>query len=322
DNNILYWRKVVSHYFASSVKKRWCLSRYETQPCAPAPSSHPSMDAWQCEICRCKPATGYEAAFEVLPRIIKANFDSGVKSENLHFDNPLVYIHPSREKVFLFCKAVQETVYDRFRIMSWGFCVRRHEVFFSYGLIESQVNLLIQSTQNYQSAMMERGADGISPQVLSEYSNMLLTAGKCFQKGLNLNNYVDEFGFNTKIVRFLQMAEVLSSMEGLMVVSKFNDMGPIGCYEKLSPRMGNLRSSAASDPGLSSNREDSVEIGEEKIILTDLHEKLLDYSVESESPIMQESTLVANVNPGQSQSASGSGLSITSSNVTQTYGGR
>ncbi|KAK6935326.1 LIM-domain binding protein/SEUSS [Dillenia turbinata] len=220
----------------------------------------------------------HAAAFEVLPRIIKVNFDSSVKSENMFFDNPLVYIHPSREKVLLYCKVVQETVYERFRVFHEG----KLRVVFSGDL-----------------------------KVLSEYSDMLVTAGKHFLKELNLNKLVDEFGFNTKIVRFLQMAEVLSTMEGLMIVSKFNDMGPIGCYEKLSSRIGNLSSPAAPDPSPSSCVEGSTEIGEEKIVLADLHEKLLEYSEESDSPIMYESTLVANVNPSQRQSASGSGLSTS-----------
>ncbi|KAG6534189.1 hypothetical protein ZIOFF_008074 [Zingiber officinale] len=155
DNTILYWRKFVSEYFAPQAKKRWCLSLYENM------GNHAlgifpqlAIDAWQCDICASKSRKGFEATFEVLPRLFQIKFDGGVIDENLFLDMPHEGRLPSGIMVLKFEKAVEETVYEHLhtiregqlrilftpelKILLWEFCSRRHEEFLSRRLLAPQ----------------------------------------------------------------------------------------------------------------------------------------------------------------------------------------
>ncbi|PWA46309.1 SEUSS-like 1 [Artemisia annua] len=53
------------------------------------------IDAWQCDICGSKSGRGFEATFEVLPRLNEINFGSGVIDELLFLELPREYIFSS-----------------------------------------------------------------------------------------------------------------------------------------------------------------------------------------------------------------------------------
>ncbi|KAK9914203.1 hypothetical protein M0R45_037994 [Rubus argutus] len=87
DNSIAYWRKFVTEYYSPRAKKRWCLSLYDNvghHALGVFPQA--SMDAWQCDICGSKSGRGFEATFEVLPRLNEIKFGSGVIDELLFLD--------------------------------------------------------------------------------------------------------------------------------------------------------------------------------------------------------------------------------------------
>ena len=60
------------------------------------------------------------ATYEVLPRLKKMNFDSGVTDELLYIDFPSEKKLPSGYVVLWFGKAVQQSVYKEFRIVHEG----------------------------------------------------------------------------------------------------------------------------------------------------------------------------------------------------------
>ncbi|KAG6486595.1 hypothetical protein ZIOFF_055173 [Zingiber officinale] len=121
DNTILYWRKFVSEYFALQAKKRWCLSLYENMGNhALGIFAQLAIDAWQCDICGSKSGKGFEATFEVLPRLLQIKFDGGVIDENLFLDMPHECRLPSGIMVLKFEKAVEETVYEHVHIIHEG----------------------------------------------------------------------------------------------------------------------------------------------------------------------------------------------------------
>ncbi|TKY51263.1 transcriptional regulator SLK1 [Spatholobus suberectus] len=232
DNTIAYWRKFVAEYYSPRAKKRWCLSLYDNvghHALGVFPQA--AMDAWQCDLCSSKSGRGFEATFEVLPRLNEIKFGSGVIDELLFLDLPRECRFPSGLLMIEYAKAVQESVYEQLRvvregqlriiftqdlkILSWEFCARRHEELLPRRLVAPQVNQLVQVAQKCQSTLAESGSDGISQQDLQTNSNMVLTAGRHLAKSLELQS-LNDLGFSKRYVRCLQIAEVVNSMKDLI----------------------------------------------------------------------------------------------------------
>ncbi|KAK4734466.1 hypothetical protein R3W88_008727 [Solanum pinnatisectum] len=232
DNSIAYWRKFVSEYYSPRAKKRWCLSLYENvghHSLGVFPQS--TMDAWHCDICGSKSGRGFEATYEVLPRLNEIKFSSGVIDELLFLDFPRECRFPSGLMMLEYAKAVQESVYEQLRvvregrlriiftsdlkILSWEFCARRHEELLPRRLVAPQVNQLLQVAQKCQSTLTETGPDGVSQEDLQANSNMVVTTGRQLAKSLELQS-LNDLGFSKRYVRCLQIAEVVNSMKDLM----------------------------------------------------------------------------------------------------------
>ncbi|XP_043716192.1 probable transcriptional regulator SLK2 isoform X3 [Telopea speciosissima] len=243
DNSIVYWRKFVAEYFAPRSKKRWCLSLYDNvghHALGVFPQA--AMDSWHCDVCGSKSGRGFEATFEVLPRLNKIKFDSGVIDELLFVDLPRECRFPSGLMMLEYGKAVQESVYDQLRvvreghlriiftpdlkILSWEFCARRHEELLPRRLVTPQVNQLLQVAQKYQNSVTESGSAGLSTQDLQTNCNMFLTAGQQLAKNLELQS-LNDLGFSKRYVRCLQISEVVNSMKDMIDFSREHNIGPI-----------------------------------------------------------------------------------------------
>ncbi|XP_059629333.1 probable transcriptional regulator SLK2 isoform X2 [Cornus florida] len=242
-NTIAYWRKFVAEYYSPRAKKRWCLSLYDNvghHSLGVFPQA--TMEAWQCDICGSQSGRGFEATFEVLPRLNEIKFGSGVIDELLFLDLPREYRFPSGIMMLEYGKAVQESVYDQLRvvregqlriifapdlkILTWEFCARRHEELLPRRLVAPQVNQLLQVAQKCQSTIAESGSDGVSQQDLQANSNMVVTAGRQLARTLELNS-LNDLGFSKRYVRCLQISEVVNSMKDLMDFCKAHKVGPI-----------------------------------------------------------------------------------------------
>lgn len=242
-HTIAYWRKFVAEYYSPRAKKRWCLSLYDNvghHSLGVFPQA--TMDAWQCDICNSKSGRGFEATFEVLPRLNEIKFGSGVIDELLFLDLPRECRFPSGIMMLEYGKAVQESVYEQLRvvregqlrviftpdlkILSWEFCARRHEELLPRRLVAPQVNQLLQVAQKCQSTIAESGPDGISQQDLQTNSNLVLTAGRQLARTLELQS-LNDLGFSKRYVRCLQISEVVNSMKDLMDFCRDHKVGPI-----------------------------------------------------------------------------------------------
>ncbi|KAE8736449.1 putative transcriptional regulator SLK1 [Hibiscus syriacus] len=243
DNTFAYWRKFVSEYYSPRAKKRWCLSLYDNVGShALGVFPQAAMDAWHCDICGSKSGRGFEATFEVLPRLNEIKFGSVVVDELLFLDLPRECRFPSGIMMLEYGKVVQESVYEQLRvvregqlriiftqdlkILSWEFCARRHEELFPRRLVAPQVNQLLQVAQKCQSTISAGGSEGVSQQDLQTNSNMVLTAGRQLVKSLELQS-LNDLGFSKRYVRCLQIAEVVSSMKDLIDFCREHKVGPI-----------------------------------------------------------------------------------------------
>ncbi|XP_038994399.1 probable transcriptional regulator SLK2 isoform X2 [Hibiscus syriacus] len=243
DNTFAYWRKFVAEYYSPRAKKRWCLSMYENVGShALGVFPQAAMDAWHCDICGSKSGRGFEATFEVLPRLNEIKFGSGVVDELLFLDLPRESRFPSGIMMLEYGKAVQESVYEQLRvvregqlriiftqdlkILSWEFCARRHEELFPRRLVAPQVNQLLQVAHKCQSTISEGGSEGVSQQDLQTNGNMVLTAGRQLVKSLELQS-LNDLGFSKRYVRCLQIAEVVNSMKDLIDFCREHKVGPI-----------------------------------------------------------------------------------------------
>lgn len=243
DNTIAYWRKFVAEYYSPCAKKRWCLSLYDNvghHSLGVFPQA--AMDAWQCDNCGAKSGRGFEATFEVLPRLNEIKFASGVIDELLFLDLPRECRFPSGIMMLEYAKAVQETIYEQLRvvregqlrvfftpdlkILSWEFCARRHEELLPRRFVAPQVNQLLQVAQKCQNTISESGADGVSQSDLQANSAMVVTAGRQLARSLELQS-LNDLGFSKRYVRCLQIADVVNSMKDLMDFSRDQKKGPI-----------------------------------------------------------------------------------------------
>ncbi|XAR71742.1 hypothetical protein NMG60_11018146 [Bertholletia excelsa] len=244
DNTIAYWRKFVAEYYSTCAKKRWCLSLYSSVGSHSLGVFPPTTtDAWHCDICGSKSGRGFEATFDVLPRLNEIKFGSGVIDELLFLDMPREYRSHSGLMVLEYGKAVQESVYEQLRvvregllritfapdlkILTWEFCARRHEEILPRKLVAPQVNQLLQVAQKCQSTIADSGSDRVSQQDLQTNSNMVMTAWHQLARTLELQS-LNDLGFSKRYVRCLQIAEVVNSMKDLMdFCRRYPNLGPI-----------------------------------------------------------------------------------------------
>ncbi|KAJ6804150.1 putative transcriptional regulator SLK2 [Iris pallida] len=246
DNSILYWRKFVTEYFAPRAKKKWC---YNVASHALGAFPQAAMDVWHCDICGSKSGKGFEAAYEVLPRLNQIKFDSGVVDELLFLEVPREFRFSSGIMVLEYTKAVQESVYEKLRvvreghlritftpdlkILSWEFCARRHEEFLSRRVVAPQVNQLLQVANKYQTAVNESGSVGLPIQDLQASWNMFTSAGCQLARSLELHS-LNDLGFSKRFVRCLQISEVVNSMKELIDVNMGNKIRPLESLKSYS----------------------------------------------------------------------------------------
>lgn len=238
DNNIEFWRKFVSEFFAPNAKKRWCVSLYGSgrQTTGVFP-----QDVWHCELCNRKPGRGFEATVEVLPRLLQIKYASGTLEELLYVDMPRESQNSSGQIVLDYAKAVQESVFEQLRVVrdgqlrivfnsdlkiaSWEFCARRHEELIPRRLIIPQVSQLGSVVQKYQTAS-QNSPSGLSLQDLQNTCNSFVASARQLAKALEVP-LVNDLGYTKRYVRCLQISEVVNSMKDLIDYSRDTSTGPM-----------------------------------------------------------------------------------------------
>ncbi|KAF3964852.1 hypothetical protein CMV_010907 [Castanea mollissima] len=249
DNDIAYWRKFVAEYYAPCARKRWCVSLYDRvghKAFGIFPQT--ARDTWQCDLCGCKSGRGFEAYFEILPRLNRITFDS-VIDEIVFLDLPRECRFPSGLMMLEYGRAIQESVYEQLRvvregqlriiytndlkILSWEFCSRPHEELLPRTFVASQINQLVHSARQYQNNNNDSGTVGASSDGLQANCNKFLATGCHLARALELQ-LVDDWGFSGRYTRCLQIAEVINSMKDLMTFCQDNDIGPIESLKRYS----------------------------------------------------------------------------------------
>ncbi|XP_073294805.1 transcriptional corepressor SEUSS [Primulina huaijiensis] len=247
DNNIEFWRKFVTEYFAPNAKKKWCVSMYGSgrQTTGVFP-----QDVWHCEICNRKPGRGFEATAEVLPRLFKIKYESGTLEELLYVDMPREYQNSSGQIVLDYAKAIQESVFEQLRVVrdgqlrivftsdlkicSWEFCARRHEELIPRRLMIPQVSQIGAAAQKYQAAAQNTSSCG-SVSELQNNCNMLVASARQMAKALEVP-LVNDLGYTKRYVRCLQISEVVNSMKDLIDYSRETGTGPMEILSKFPRR--------------------------------------------------------------------------------------
>ncbi|KAL6647890.1 hypothetical protein ACP70R_015327 [Stipagrostis hirtigluma subsp. patula] len=259
NNPITYWRKLVEEYFAPRARERWCVSSYEKRGNSSVSTPHAALDTWRCDICNTHGGKGYEATYEVLPRLCQIRFDHGVIDEYLFLDMPNEFRLPNGLMLLEHTKVVQKSVYEHLhvtheghlriiftpelKIMSWEFCSRRHEDYITRRILAPQVEFLdhraipvqfgnktvhnlLQVAQKYQAAASESGPAGMSNNDVQTICNMFMTASRQLAKNLE-HQTLNEHGLSKRYVRCLQISEVVNHMKDLIEFTNKNNLGPI-----------------------------------------------------------------------------------------------
>ncbi|KAL3499408.1 hypothetical protein ACH5RR_038501 [Cinchona calisaya] len=238
DNSIVYWRKFISEFYAFGAKERWCLSSYEYV----GQNVLGTIDAWCCDMCGTKSGKGFEASFEMLPRLCKMKFESGLLEEILFLEFPRECRYSSGIMMLEYGNAVQESIYEQCRvvregklrvifrhdlkILSWQFCARHHEEYVPHRFVAPQINQLICAAHKYQCSLGNPASGRVSAPELQENCNMFLKSTHQLIKQMDLP-ILNDLGFSKSHVRCLQIAEVVNSMKDLMDFSFNRRIGPI-----------------------------------------------------------------------------------------------
>lgn len=257
DNDIHFWRRFVGEFFAHGAKKRWCVSQYgnngrQTTGVFP-------QDVWHCEICGSRPGRGFETTVEVLPRLCKIKYDSGILDELLFVDISNEYRLGSGFMVLEYGKAIQESIFEQLRVVRegqlriiftpelkihlWEFCARGHEELLPRRLLVPQVTQLAALAQKYQNsiAQNQNGATSLSTQDLQTNCQLFVAAAKQLTRTLEAPT-VNDLGYTKRYVRCLQISEVVNSMKDLIDFSREKRIGPIASLLNFPRRTGTMGS--------------------------------------------------------------------------------
>uniref|UniRef100_A0A0C9QW91 TSA: Wollemia nobilis Ref_Wollemi_Transcript_4428_3641 transcribed RNA sequence n=1 Tax=Wollemia nobilis TaxID=56998 RepID=A0A0C9QW91_9CONI len=252
ENNIGFWRDLVHKYFAPGATERWCLSSYSPSQMSRNAQGLFPMEYWFCNLCGVQPGRGFEYSTDVLPRLFKIKYDSGLLDELLCVDLPEEsYILPQGKLVLVFLRAVHESIFPELRvvrygklrvtfgnnlkILSWEFCAKVHDE------VVPRKNLL-QQAQQLTNLVMETEQESFDKDAanLKDHCNAFTGCAKQLKSKFDAPN-VNDLGFSKRYVRCLQIAEVVNSMKDLISFENKTHLGPIESLARF-PTMRKLQS--------------------------------------------------------------------------------
>ncbi|KAK4359852.1 hypothetical protein RND71_022081 [Anisodus tanguticus] len=199
DNNIEFWSNLAAEFFAPNAKKRLCLSsnkRRQQIGCI-----FP-QEAWCCEICKVRPAAGFEISAEVLPRLCKIKFESGMLEELLYMDIPEECYTPSGHIVLNYAKVTEESVYEAARVFL-------------------NLSKMIDEKTSFLRLHCDRFVSGNSAVLFTRFASSIRGMARVMDKSL-----IDDLGYTKRYVRCLQTSEIVNSMKDLMDYGKKYGIGP------------------------------------------------------------------------------------------------
>ncbi|KAH9290396.1 hypothetical protein KI387_034513, partial [Taxus chinensis] len=251
-NDIGSWRKLVSDFFAPGATERWCLSSYSSSQISRNAQGLFPMEYWFCNICGVQPGRGFEYGTDVLPRLFKIKYDSGLLDEHLCLDTAEEsYMVSPGKHVLVFPRAVHESVFQELRvvrygklrvtfnnyhkILTWEFCTKVHDE------VVPRKNLL-QQAQQLTKLVMETEQENFDKDAanLKAHCNAFTVCAKQLKAKLEAPN-VNDLGFSKRYVRCLQIAEVVNSMKDLISFENKTNLGPIESLNKF-PTLRKLQS--------------------------------------------------------------------------------
>ncbi|MED6108824.1 hypothetical protein PIB30_027778 [Stylosanthes scabra] len=209
DNNISFWRNFVAEFFTPNGRKKFCFSLY---PRLKNPASFFLSDMRTCQACRRNPCNGFELCYEVLPRLFKMKYESGLLEENLFLDIPREYRGLSGH-IVLFCpKVTRESLFHKFRVVHEGslrivfspnlkirsleFCAKRHEVLICRSYLVPDVNQIDDAVSKFCDLVANNiNNNNVSAEVFGECSNNLVARTHELAKKLELPILDEYVGF-------------------------------------------------------------------------------------------------------------------------------
>ncbi|EYU23771.1 hypothetical protein MIMGU_mgv11b023692mg, partial [Erythranthe guttata] len=213
DNNIQFWRNLVAEFFAPGATKRWCISLYKNVE---------QIDTifkveWQCNMCNQKPCYGFEMSEELLPRLHKRKYDTGLVDEHLQIDTPNEYKGACGQIFLHYPKAAEESQYEQTRtvrngqlrivfspdlkIRSWEFCAEDHDEYVHRNFIVPQVSQLGAAMENYRLSTQE--SSSATPEERQKHTDLLISSANQMVEALGVP-FISQIGVDKRYFRSLQ----------------------------------------------------------------------------------------------------------------------
>ncbi|XP_015057068.1 transcriptional corepressor SEUSS-like [Solanum pennellii] len=243
DNNLEFWVNLVAEFFAPNGKERVCFSSNERRELIGCIFP---KDAWCCGICNVRPTAGFEISAEVLPRLCKNKYDTGMLDELLYMDKPEERYTLCGHIVLNYPKVTEHTVYKTGRVVRegrlrivfssdlkirvWELCCSAHEIYVGRKSVAPQVHQLKEATQKYQ--VLAESSSRISPEEFQRTSDELAPTVRELARTLD-KSLINDLGYSKRHVRCLQISEIVSSMKDLMDYSKKYGVGPREAMDRI-----------------------------------------------------------------------------------------
>ncbi|KAL0393483.1 UNVERIFIED_CONTAM: putative transcriptional regulator SLK3 [Sesamum latifolium] len=248
DNDISYWKKFVSEYYAPDSKKRWCFSTYENIDLHTGVFCPKSMETWCCDICGSRPGKGMGKLACALLYCIFSSITFHIYHEHVKFHREWCWnMGKPFKRVFmknfmLFEGKLRIVFRYDLKILSWEFCAQSHEEYLLRRLVAPQVNQLVQAAKKCQNDIRNGASSSVSPEVFRKKCDMFVSAGNQLARHMELP-LVNDLGYPKRFIRCLQIAEVVDSMKDLISFSHETKMGPIECLNSYSQgsKIGNWK---------------------------------------------------------------------------------
>ncbi|KAH9616419.1 hypothetical protein KSS87_021856, partial [Heliosperma pusillum] len=255
DNDILYWRSFVMHYYSPYVKKKTCFSKYALGGSSHTHGIFSQTGTWKCEVCGSTSGKGFVETYDGLPRLNQLYFSSGdVVDELLYLEVSKEKMLPDGSLMLSFGTAVQTSIYThsrvvhegqlqviltpQYQIISWDFCVQHHEVFLPRRLIAAQVSDCVKGAKCCKGNGDATGRSLGQEHDSSSNRNRLAAAARKLATTVD-QSHVSDLGLSKHFVRSLQVSELLNSMKDLMTCSLNDNTSPIDTLKQYGRRSTN-----------------------------------------------------------------------------------
>uniref|UniRef100_A0A7S2VV32 Uncharacterized protein n=1 Tax=Chlamydomonas chlamydogama TaxID=225041 RepID=A0A7S2VV32_9CHLO len=252
DNNIQWFKTYVSEFFAPNSVVRVSVKDMPVfqQPHTAIPSS----------------LTCTEVPYEVLPRLYQFKYENGVQEELLFMGNVIETTLPGGGTSIIAYQAAEHLVFEGYVVVQYGhlrvvfndkckvqlldFSVTGYDLHLDHSVLHTEMRQLSQVLED-KCQVLHQVTGAQQPENLHEANESLRVAMNCMRQfQARLDQYLSfEWSYIQKVLHFMQMADVISSINGLFHTCNNMQLSPLAALSKFGKLANQMGSQSQVDLG-------------------------------------------------------------------------